>query len=458
MRVAEPPGGESSIDLAARPSRFPPLLSRVDRTTELEATVLALSATFDAVPDPAYLLLVEPDWRFRIVAVNAAYVRTARASAPDLVGRTVDTMTPGASISLQHYRRAVEERAPVKYTRRLDSEQGPTLLEVTTHPILDSHGKVRHLLCITRDVTEASLTRTRVDFTERLGRAVLDSLHAPLAVLDAEGRIVSRNSAWVQVAKAHPAGCWRAVQGESLATACEGDGAAPGADAHGLAIGIANVLSGEAPSFACDYRTSDTSPSWWRAHVVPLSLSEGGAVISFTDISDSKAAVLELSHAATHDNLTGLPNRELFHQRLDESLLAPEQSVAVAFVDVDEFKAVNDHFGHEVGDQLLCEIARRLRSVVRGCDTVARYAGDEFVILLSGFKGPESLEECGTRIVEAFASPFQFSECVLTVGVSVGLAAGRAGSSEGSIIVRRADEAMYRAKNAGKNRFVINGR
>lgn len=431
--------------------------SRVDRNVNQLDTLRALGTTFDAIPDPAYLLEVETGPRFRIVALNEACAKATGMAPERVIGHYIDDVTQDAAESSRQYARAVESQTPIRYTRSVLGAGGTMQLEVTATPVQNALGRSTHVLCITKDITEVSIAAARFDRSERLGRAVIDSLQAPLAVVDVKGRLVTRNASWVLTARNHAEGCWNLAPGESFIELCKRTSGDP-ALGHRFAQGVTDVTSGVLRSFVCEYRTAAESPSWWRCSVVPLSLDEGGAVVSFTDITESKTTEAELSHAATHDSLTGLPNRELFHRQLDEALGTPDQTVAVAFVDVDEFKAVNDHFGHEVGDSLLCQIAGRLRKVVRGWDTVARYAGDEFIILLRGWKSEERLEECGARIIDAFSTPFELAECELEVGVSVGLAAGRAGATEGSLIVRRADEAMYRAKNAGKNRFHISHR
>jgi diguanylate cyclase (GGDEF)-like protein len=434
------------------------LLERIARGGDPSGVVFALAQAFDAISDAAYLLAVEPGPRFRIAAINHACARLIHTQASEALGRYVDGENAGAFASVQQYREAIRARRPARYTRRVDGPRGRLELEVTVFPIVAETHEVSHVLCVTRDITEVTVTRERIDHSERLGRAVIDSLRTPLAVIDRNGALVARNAAWIAVAKTHPSGVWRAGIGEALVPPNLDETKDDLKHERVLGAGIQSVLGASTASYVCDYFAAGDPPSWWRAHIMPLAINEGGAVLSFTDITDSKTAEAELSHAATHDVLTGLPNRELFYRQLELALLTPDRSVAVAFIDVDEFKTVNDHFGHEVGDQLLMQIAERLKRVVRGCDTIARYAGDEFVILLNGFKGEEKLVECGARIVDAFSRPFALAECVLSVGVSVGLATGHSGASEASVIVRRADEAMYRAKNAGKNRYVINHR
>jgi diguanylate cyclase (GGDEF)-like protein len=160
-----------------------------------------------------------------------------------------------------------------------------------------------------------------------------------------------------------------------------------------------------------------------------------------------------LTELAFHDALTGLANRKLLEDRLQQAHVRSRRggtALALLLVDLDDFKPINDRLGHGAGDDLLCEVARRLRGVVRGGDTVARLGGDEFVLLLDGAE-PEEAREVATRALAALAMPLPLHGVVLQVGASVGVACSRAGTLEPAALLRAADAAMYRAKTAGKN-------
>ena len=167
----------------------------------------------------------------------------------------------------------------------------------------------------------------------------------------------------------------------------------------------------------------------------------------------------ELSFLATHDPLTGLPNRTLILDRVEQMLARSRRSqtpVAALFVDLDNFKSINDTLGHGVGDELLCAVAARLDGVIRGADTLGRLGGDEFVVIseeLSLAAGPEVIAE---RLLDALQQPFNLGankETRLTVTASVGIAAGDHALAEE--LLRDADIAMYRAKWDGKNRYAV---
>jgi diguanylate cyclase (GGDEF)-like protein len=163
-----------------------------------------------------------------------------------------------------------------------------------------------------------------------------------------------------------------------------------------------------------------------------------------------------LHHQAYHDPLTGLPNRSLFHSSLRDALRHGPDAVAVLFIDVDDFKTVNDSLGHAVGDELLRGVAERLRGCVRQDDLVARLGGDEFAILLVDARGAgPAANGLGRRIMEAFEAPIGAGEGLVSVHLSVGIATYADPIEDEDALIRNADVAMYQAKLGGKGRFEV---
>ena len=165
----------------------------------------------------------------------------------------------------------------------------------------------------------------------------------------------------------------------------------------------------------------------------------------------------QLRHMARHDPLTGLPNRALFHDRLDIALARARREqtqVAVLFLDLDRFKQVNDSLGHSVGDALLQDVARRLGACVRESDTVGRLGGDEFVVLLHSVHAPEQPMLVAEKIRLAIGLPCTLNGHRVAVVPSIGVACYPAHGEDGPQLIQRADEAMYAAKKAGGNRVM----
>jgi diguanylate cyclase (GGDEF)-like protein len=166
----------------------------------------------------------------------------------------------------------------------------------------------------------------------------------------------------------------------------------------------------------------------------------------------------ELSHVALHDPLTKLPNRSLFIDRATHALASARRTgtwTAALFLDLDDFKRVNDVFGHSAGDALLRDIAIRLCSVVRPTDTVARFGGDEFTILCPGMPSDEDAVQVAQRIIQALERPFTIGRRELQAAASVGIAFSAAGRGDAEALVRDADTAMYRAKEHGHGRYEV---
>lgn len=214
------------------------------------------------------------------------------------------------------------------------------------------------------------------------------------------------------------------------------------------------------------FRRKDGSSMWCRtvlslvrdAEVRPLY-----AMGMLEDVSDRKLVEDELTHRAVHDVLTGLPNRQLLLDRLSVALARarrePAVGVTVVFIDLDDFKVVNDSHGHPVGDELLTEVARRLASTVRPADTVARYGGDEFVVVAVGdATGPEEARGLGERLARELKAGFDVGGLLLDCTASLGVAVCTDPHVRPEDLIREADTAMYRAKWAGRDRVELSTR
>jgi len=230
-------------------------------------------------------------------------------------------------------------------------------------------------------------------------------------------------------------------------------------DRAALRAGLDAHVAGETASFESEHRlrAPDGSYRWMLARGLAVRDTGGRATRvagSLSDITDRKSTEARLEHDSLHDALTGLPNRVLFADRLEQALRRAERreeaiSCAVLFLDLDRFKAVNDAFGHETGDELLCTVARRLESAVRPGDTVARLGGDEFTVLLEEISGVHEATGVAERIQSTLAEPFRIAGRELDICASIGIALGTSevGPKE---LIHEADMAMYRVKAEGR--------
>ena len=210
-----------------------------------------------------------------------------------------------------------------------------------------------------------------------------------------------------------------------------------------------------------ELRIRDASGGWRYVELILTNLLDdpdvAGMVATARDIAQRKAFEAELVQQAFHDSLTQLPNRALLTDRLEQAYVRSgrrQGSVGVLFVDLDNFKLINDSLGHQAGDTLLIEAARRLQSCVRDEDTVGRLGGDEFVILMelaTELKAVQAAE----RIEQKFTRPFKIEDREFVISVSIGIALGDASQGRSDVLLRNADVAMYRAKSEGRARHVV---
>ena len=174
------------------------------------------------------------------------------------------------------------------------------------------------------------------------------------------------------------------------------------------------------------------------------------------DITVQMLAEERVQHRATHDSLTGLPNRAMFSALLDQALRSAkryERKLAVLFIDLDGFKAVNDVLGHEAGDRLLQQMATRFRDAIRASDVVVRLGGDEFVVLAQELSDRDGVSAIAQKLLGAAALPVQMAGGECQVSASIGIAVFPDDGDSEDLLVKRADHAMYAAKREGKNAF-----
>ena len=195
-------------------------------------------------------------------------------------------------------------------------------------------------------------------------------------------------------------------------------------------------------------------PNGTCLEVRSVPLPGGGVVRTFTDVTQRRLADEQVNYAANHDALTGLCNRARFAQRLDDAVLAVTadgHGPVVLYLDLDRFKLVNDTLGHRAGDELLQHVAKRMRNVVRGADTLARMGGDEFALVMPAVPGIEVAMAVAERLLHAVRQPYNLAEGPARIGVSIGIAAFGLHGTGADELLRNADLALYRAKVTGRD-------
>ena len=231
-------------------------------------------------------------------------------------------------------------------------------------------------------------------------------------------------------------------------------------DRAALKARLDDVVSGKALSAELDYRILLPGGDVRWVHVkVEMEYHDTGPLRMtgiLQDISERRAYETRLAEVASHDNLTGLPNRNLLNDRLGQALAHAHRNqglVAVGFVDLDRFKVINDTLGHDAGDELLKEIARRLSGCLRGCDTVARQGGDEFVVVLTDLARAEDASIVAQKLLDALSPPMTLNGREIVPGASLGFAIFPQDGDTLQALLMAADKAMYSAKHAGRGQY-----
>jgi diguanylate cyclase (GGDEF)-like protein len=317
----------------------------------------------------------------------------------------------------------------------------------------DGQKKFTHAIARPERRPDGSVLWTGVILDEtRTRTGIIENLSQGLLVYDSDDRLVMRNGHYLKLfpslsAVVVPGATYEDVVRAELASR---DSAAAEADAN--------------PEFARSLDRHQESHSMFErelggdrwALVNEHRTSDGGTIVLYTDISELKRRDRELQHLAHHDVLTGLPNRELFHQRVGQALASARSAgstVAIMCLDLDYFKNINDTLGHAAGDHLLRCVADRLRSCFRGNDTVARLGGDEFAVVLGNLSKPDVAATLAAQLIGVVGQPVDYNGQQITTGLSIGIALSSGEDTDGETILKNADLALYRAKADGRGMF-----
>jgi diguanylate cyclase (GGDEF)-like protein/PAS domain S-box-containing protein len=301
------------------------------------------------------------------------------------------------------------------------------------------------------DVVAIDLGRREARF-----RSLVQNSSDVVAVIDAETRITYESDAVKRVLGHDPA----QRIGRSFADLTHPE------DAALFRALVSGLLAASGTEQAAEFRLRHADGSWRWVDAICLNMSHdaavGGVLLNYRDVTERKRLEGQLQHEAFHDSLTGLSNRALFSDRVTHALSRASRDsatrLAVLFVDLDDFKVVNDSLGHAAGDELLTLVAERIRACLRRADTPARLGGDEFGILLEE-ASHETAAEIADRILSALSQPFALAARQLFVGASIGIAMGSDGRGApaecetADELLRNADAAMYTAKSHGKGRY-----
>lgn len=403
--------------------------------------------------------------------LQGRFVRTSRDCAA-LAGRTPEQMVGLSDYDLTDAdhareleadeRRIVESGRPLLDKEEIDrlGDKSGTWVETSKFALRDANGRIVGTFGFSRDVTrweqaeaELSQSNARLRDVQAQLRIILETSTDGIAQYDRELRyrfVNPTGERWRGRSFAELEGRTDREVGIPEPTALLWEGALRRVLDTGqreeLEVPGMEGLGGEG--------------AWFHIVLTPEFGADGatvGVLTSGRDITALKHAEQALNHQARHDHLTGLANRALMDDRLRRALARLDRHagvVAVYYIDLDDFKEVNDRLGHAAGDQVIVEAARRLESLARRQDTVARMGGDEFIMVCE-MDDPDGVRHLAGRVVDVLAVPLDLAGDGVRVSASVGAAMTRAPDTEPEALIREADQAMYRAKSAGRNQFAI---
>lgn len=409
-----------------------------------------LQSLIDYMPVLVFSKSMRPDDFGQMIMWNEAAEAITGYAAQNVIGKTDREIFPlkMAQIFEERDRTIVANPAPLDVAeypfRRADGSV--RYLHAITLPIFDEHDRVEYILGIAEDVTARRAAEQALVKSEQRLRLIADNIPALIAYVDPDQGVAFGNRQYEQA---------YGVSYEEIEGKQTRDVLGPEVYAQSQEH-ILNVLAGTAQHFE---RFVARSQRWERVSYIP-DIDAQGAVAGFfslvEDITELKQVENQLRILVRFDSLTGLSNRLQFDEKLAEAIARSRRSgrqMAVMFLDIDHFKSINDTLGHHGGDEVLREFAQRLLGCVRNTDTVARLAGDEFVIILEGLKTPEETSVVANKIIQAMAHDFQILGMMRHVTTSIGIAIRQEEEIDAEALLRRADEALYRAKSAGRDTF-----
>jgi diguanylate cyclase (GGDEF)-like protein/PAS domain S-box-containing protein len=336
-------------------------------------------------------------------------------------------------------------------------------------PIYDARGDPQYLVCVTLDITERKSAEEKLQFANILLTTLRDTSPDAILVVDSEQRILSSNRQFVEMWRL-PAGLIEAGNDVDVSAAV----ASSVKDPAGFAARVRYLYAH--PENAAHDEVETEDGRFLDRHTDVLRTTDGrylGRVWFYRNVTDRKLTEAKITRLARFDLLTGLVNRGVFVEALEKAIAGAhrgDRTFAVLFLDIDHFKDVNDTLGHPLGDLLLQDVAQRLRAIVRETDTVARFGGDEFAIVLAGIQDSSVVANAGCdqtagqvaagaaavvadKILCSLGEPFSIQGNHIRSGTSIGISVYGPGSPDAETMLSQADMALYRAKSEARGTY-----
>jgi diguanylate cyclase (GGDEF)-like protein/PAS domain S-box-containing protein len=411
----------------------------------LEASAKRLSAITENIP--ALVAYLDQEQRFRFA--NRHYMTLLGVDPQSLIGRPLHEVREDALYERlrPHVERALRgERQEFESQWRENGQDFSYQYHYV--PDVATDGTVQGFFALGFDVTAVRQAERRQQQSEQRLRGITDNLPVLISYIDAEERVEFCNQTCLEWLGLDP----RETQGKTLREIWS-----PEIYAARRPY-LAKALQGERVDFEVDREALGVTRTLQNVYLPDIA-ADGtvkGVFMLSNDVTPLKRVERQLSALARFDTLTGLANRHQFNEKLPDALGRAQRAgsaLALMFLDVDHFKSINDTYGHAAGDSVLREFARRLRDCVRTTDTVARLAGDEFVVILEGVHTEAEPRFVARKIVAQINLPFELEDRMLAVTTSIGIAFHPGGAVSPEDLLARADAALYTAKAQGRNTY-----
>jgi diguanylate cyclase (GGDEF)-like protein/PAS domain S-box-containing protein len=415
---------------------------------ELERHLHFTRALIDAIPNPVYY----KDREGRYLVHNRAWGELF-GGGENWIGKTVFDMYP-REIARAHDERdraLLERPSSTTYELLMPTALGETRQMLYNKvSFVDQRGEVAGLIGVVTDVTRYKETERALEASEARFRLLTESSLDLISVIEADGTLRYQSGALRSLLGYDPAD----TVGRNVFELVHRD------DAESLRAAMRRIVEKRQSSSPIEVRFRHRDGTWRTFESLGTNCLDNphilGVVFNSRDVTDRKVIQQHIQHLAYHDNLTGLPNRSLLQDRLAHAIARAERSrrkVAVLFIDLDNFKNINDTLGHDVGDELLRQVSRRLSGCVRIEDTIARQGGDEFIVLLDSLEDARSASLVAQKVLNALRQPFAFGGTEQHVSGSVGIAVYPEDGRDAQTLMKNADTAMFHGKGLGKNTY-----
>lgn len=411
------------------------------------------------------IAIVDPD--LKVTYASPSYLTVLGVNPIDyeknIAGNLVDAAYQKAV--LEKYKELMETKRPVAFEAKLElnnPEGLPLFVETFANPILDAHGHIEKILCVSRDVSRRKLIEEALKESEERFRLIAENTLDVIKLLDPNGIHTYASPSHQIVLGFEPSD----YLGKTIFMDTHPE------DFMKLQQAFVRLtLSKAAEKVVIRKQTAGGEWIWMDASMTPVLTKEGRLnhiLVVSRDVTDHMEHEKLLQYMAYHDSLTGLPNRRLIMSRLEQLIASNREgkkTFAVLVLDCDHFKDINDSLGHDYGDQVIKGFARRLQSCIRESDvisgsttTVSRLGGDEFVILLQDLREEAHALNIAERILEAIREPWNIEGVDLRITTSIGVAFFNGTDClDPKKLIKRADFALYQAKEAGRNTYTVYG-